>query len=153
MEQNKKPEKVSDLLTTCPLCGIKPELLEETFYGSSVPKFRVTCPKCGRTTAHHAWAKAVIGAWNKGHIKVKRERNLDMDNDGLITLMSEVVGQAARDYHWYATKPKQTGIDKQSMRKIEDFILENPYALPYDGQFVMEKLRKLAEKTRKKQVS
>ena len=149
MEQNAKRTKVSDLLDPCPACNIKPELLEETFYGSSVPKFRVVCPKCGRTTIHHAWAKAVIGAWNKGHLKVKRKRNPDMDNDGLVALMSEVVGQAARDYHRYATKPRQTGIDRRSMQNIEDFIMENPYALPYDGQFVMEKMRKIAEKTRK----
>lgn len=158
MEKARKPQKVSDLLKPCPVCGVKPQLWEETYYGIPVPKFHAECPKCGRMTAEHTWPKWVIATWNSGHIKEKTNRDLDMDNDGLITLMGEVVAQAARDYQWYATRTRPTGLDKRYIKDIEEFILENPYALPYDNDFVLEKMRKeaaekLAEKTRKKQVS
>ena len=157
-EKNKPPVKVSELLDPCPDCGIKPELWEEEFFGSPIPKYKVKCPKCGRTTVQHMWAKWVIAAWNRGDAK-KSTRNEDhMDNDGLIELMGEVVAQAARDYQWYASKPYPTRLDKRYAADLEEFIEENPYALPYDSDYILENMRKdaaqkRAEKTRKKHVS
>ena len=146
-------EQVSKLVHPCPNCNKKPRLWEENFFGYAVPKFRVKCLNCGRKTTHYQFAKAAISAWNKGKTQEKRPEDEFIDNDAMIDLLGDVLGAAIEDYIGFASHENPTSAELTEMEHIEEFIEENPYALPYNVDYMLDKMHREGEKARKMHVS
>lgn len=150
-------QKIANYLVPCPRCRVLPKVWEELTFGSNVPRFIAECPKCGRHTNYQFRPQAAITAWNKGHVKERRVRKDDhIDNDGLVCLMENLMHLTSKDYVWYASKEHQSRFDQVQIKLLEEFIIENPYALPYNSSYVLQEMKNRAEKlkkARKKQVS
>lgn len=145
--------KVSEVLEDCPDCGKTAELFEETFYGKTSVRFRVKCRECGRKTAYYVTPYGAVSGWNKKHFVEQRTRDYMNDEDGLTKLMGQILKSTMKDYRRLASREHPDLGTLVMMRDLESFILDNPYMLPYDPDFVLEQMQKSAEKARKKQVS
>ena len=148
--------KVANLLIHCPDCGHKSDLYEVTFYGVRMPRFRVECPQCGNRTLFYDDTRKAVTAWNRGRILKKRKDIEYFDNDAIVSLLSRVMRATNEDYQRIASKEYLTRSDKVQIQWLEEFVMENPYMLPYDRGYVLEEMKRLAEaskKPRKKQVS
>lgn len=148
---NNKKLKVSKLLIPCPVCGHDPELWEIEFFGYAFPKYVVKCPKCGEKTIHYPRAMTAVSAWNKQNFAERRPDRDTIDNDRLMDLLGGIVAEAVEDYQRLSAKEYPTYGQKAIMREIEDFIRENPYMLPYEPSYILNKMKE--GETRKKQVS
>ena len=142
----------------CPDCGQKPHLWEVSFYGYSMPKFKVECPKCGKRTGFYSKSVTAANAWNRGSYLDARPGRDFFDREGLLDLMGKVMDAVNDDYQRIAVRDPLTRWEKAHLEELECFIVDNPYALPYHEDYMVEQMRKQAEaakakKPRKKQIS
>ena len=146
---------VSDVVKLCPYCKAKPNLWEETFFGYAGRRFKVECPKCMKRTEYQRTARTAVSKWNGGHYIEQRTDASTCDNEGLVELLGAVTSAAYDDYILLASKDErtQTSGDLHEMKQIEEFFAENPYALPYNGDFIIEKMKAAASEKREKSTS
>lgn len=142
----------------CPDCGRRPKLWEVTFFGYALPKFKVECPNCKKKTAYYMKSQSAASAWDNGNYAPERPDRERWDNEGLMDLMGRVMDEINSDYQRIASRETLTGWEISHIQEMEDFVMENPYMLPYDREYVVQEMRRLAEasrnkKPRKKQVS
>ena len=149
--------KVANLLIHCPECGHKADLYEVSFYGYRFPKFRVECPQCSMRTPFYDETRKAVAAWNRGRVMKKRTDCRDFDNDAIVSMLSRIMRTVNEDYQRVASKEYLTKADKMQIQSMEEFVMENPYMLPYDRGYVLEEMRRIAKKAnetpRKKHVS
>ena len=142
--------KAIDILDPCSECNVKPELWEETFFGVAGRKFIVACPKCGKKTEYFVNPRTAVNAWNHGAVIPKRQIDQNIDDDGLVDMMGHVMARAVEDYELIASREYLTRWDKARIKEIEEFVYENPYMLPYDREYMLEKMNRIVEAKRKK---
>ena len=145
--------RASDVLDICPECGGKAELWEETFYGKKTPRFKVQCPDCKLKTAYCLSTFSAVSAWNKQRFVEKRAREYISDTDGLVELMGQVLSEAMEDYKKLASQEYPNEKELIEIQALENFVMDNPYLLPYDRDYLLEQMFKSAEKARKMQAS
>ena len=141
--------KVEDYVQACPRCGKKPQLWEQSFYGHGEHKFVVECSNCGHRTNQYVRTESAVSAWNRGQTHTLQPLMENFDSDALISMMSQMMGTIGKDYHRIASKKYLTRYDKFRINELENFVLENPYMLPYDANYIVEEMRRQAEKARK----
>lgn len=157
-ERKGETMKASEVLKPCPDCNKMPGLWECEFWGYACRKFKVECPICKKKTNYYGVDKSAVNAWNKGHFMEERPSRANLDNEGVTNLMGKVMSTMNDDYQRSAGKEYMTGWDKRRIAELESFVMDNPYRLPYDREYVVEEMRRQAEqkkskKPRKKQVS
>ena len=145
-------KKVENMVCFCSDCLQKPRLWEVSFYGYGGHKFKVECPECGRKTGFFIRPESAISAWNKGETREKRSAER-VDNEGLSDMMGEILADVNKEYQRVASKPVLSRYDLQRIQDLEAFVMDNPYMLSYDREYVREEMRRLAYQSRKKHCS
>ena len=84
---------------------------------------------------------------------IPREDRENFDNEGIVDLMGKIMEEINKDYQRIASGRTTSRWETTHIKELEEFVIENPYMLPYDREYVVEEMRRQAEKTRKKQAS
>jgi len=84
---------------------------------------------------------------------IPREDRENLDNDSIAELMGKIMEEINKDYQRIASGHTPSRWERTYIKELEEFVIENPYMLPYDREYVVEEMRRQAEKTRKKQAS